>query len=489
MQCSACRAVFSNGLGICPRCKASLPQAAKAEFANSSPKAGKTMPSSVESFAAPMLATNEPGPASESAKPSRLVEFPGTARTPNHPQWRKDLSERVRQIQERRAREAARGPESNQKRRATTVTSTHTEQAKGHPLGLVSVETPTNPLVIAALKRIERARQPMVNASARPRSGGGAATAVARVIEEHYQPEPQLPPALPAEPAICIAEEEPPVITDHVTTQATVVTTTAAAASAPLLPRALNLVVIAPKPQPFIKPQSIETPVQLPEPEIKETVPVAAQEELPMKEEAVVAAVTEAPIATPAAVKATSAADSPPVTVVRPPRRVFDGVVDDAMLARREAIHSSASPVLEQPLFEGADDRASLRSRVVGSLIDLLIVTFLASPFAAIIELTNGNWSDIRVLASMIGIYAVMMFLYLSIATLLAGRTWGMSLVSVHPADVRNGLAPSTKQAVVRSLVYMVSLAAGGLGLLYAFLDAEGRTAHDHLSGTVVLHD
>ncbi|MEJ7710477.1 MAG: hypothetical protein WKF84_11575 [Pyrinomonadaceae bacterium] len=51
----------------------------------------------------------------------------------------------------------------------------------------------------------------------------------------------------------------------------------------------------------------------------------------------------------------------------------------------------------------------------------------------------------------MLGIFAVIMFLYLSIATLLAGRTWGMSLVSIHPADVRTGLAPTTKQAVVRT--------------------------------------
>ena len=28
MQCSACRAVFSNGLDNCPRCKTSLPQQA-----------------------------------------------------------------------------------------------------------------------------------------------------------------------------------------------------------------------------------------------------------------------------------------------------------------------------------------------------------------------------------------------------------------------------------------------------------------------------
>jgi len=37
---------------------------------------------------------------------SRLIEFPGVTRRPV-PQWRKELGERVREVQERRARESA----------------------------------------------------------------------------------------------------------------------------------------------------------------------------------------------------------------------------------------------------------------------------------------------------------------------------------------------------------------------------------------------
>jgi uncharacterized RDD family membrane protein YckC len=33
----------------------------------------------------------------------------------------------------------------------------------------------------------------------------------------------------------------------------------------------------------------------------------------------------------------------------------------------------------------------------------------------------------------------------------------------------------------------MLSLATLGLGLLYSLFDAEGRTAHDILSGTVIV--
>src|SRR5467141_3215293 len=45
-------------------------------------------------------------PPMEARPPSRLIEFPGVTRRAV-PQWRKELSERVREVQERRAREAA----------------------------------------------------------------------------------------------------------------------------------------------------------------------------------------------------------------------------------------------------------------------------------------------------------------------------------------------------------------------------------------------
>jgi uncharacterized RDD family membrane protein YckC len=116
-------------------------------------------------------------------------------------------------------------------------------------------------------------------------------------------------------------------------------------------------------------------------------------------------------------------------------------------------------------------------------------VAFASSPFAAIIELTNGNWADPRVWASMGGIVLVVMFLYLTASTALAGRTWGMSLVSVRTVDANTGNFPTTWQCVRRALAYMFSLATLGLGLLYALIDAEGRTVHDLLSGTAVVKD
>src|SRR5712692_5047006 len=89
----------------------------------------------------------------EQQRPSTLLEFPGTARAV--PEWRKQLSQRVREVQERKAREAAE------------------ELAAAQEAGLVSCalpsaqlelvpdleQQPVNPIVSKVLERLERARR------------------------------------------------------------------------------------------------------------------------------------------------------------------------------------------------------------------------------------------------------------------------------------------------------------------------------------------
>ncbi|HEU4767631.1 MAG TPA: RDD family protein, partial [Pyrinomonadaceae bacterium] len=82
-----------------------------------------------------------------------MIEFPGVSRS-SVPEWRKEISERVREVQERRAREAAREAADAERQRM--------ESADNPPqLELLPpAEMPAiNPLVVAALKRIERAHQ------------------------------------------------------------------------------------------------------------------------------------------------------------------------------------------------------------------------------------------------------------------------------------------------------------------------------------------
>ncbi|HEY0404422.1 MAG TPA: RDD family protein [Pyrinomonadaceae bacterium] len=334
---------------------------------------------------------------------STLIEFPGVSR--NKPQWRKDLSERVREIQERRGRDGG------------TRETANVAQQQQHATQLGLVPQPNapavNPIVAAALKRLERARQPIARSRA---TMGGAATAVARVADEQYQLEEKrdlelgalmLPAPLTETDTEQLPEEKP--------------------AEAP---RERTLVVVPPSPQ---------------------------QQSLP---------------ATPTQASMDEAQNA-----------ITQGLDAEAFADLDEAALDAA------PAVEPYDDRAPVIKRLVGSFIDLLVVAFASSPFAAIIELTNGDWSDLRVASSMGGIFLTIMFLYLTASTALAGRTWGMSLLSIRAVDADSGLPPTTRQSIGRALLYMLSLASFGLGILYALFDAESRTAHDRLSGTAVVHE
>lgn len=463
MQCPACRVVYSNGLELCPRCKtpaASVPEPEprRIEAAAASPVASSPQPP-LQISAAAEQSTDRKADADDSSIATRvqkeskaasvniktaastLIEFPGAGRA-SRPQWRKDLTERVREIQERRAREATHEnqhaaheslqsfvetPRPSQNPQTTTSANLSPDVPEKLPstLGLVPSSTdpaPVNPLVVAALRRIERARQsvPSSNTQTRARSSmsnAATATAVARVQEEHYQPEAELQ----ASTAVELPEPSvlPPVAHPIESGQA-----------AETVARAHNLVVV---------------PAH---------------------------SITEEKENTTA------------TTTTTLPQRIVTEVVDDALLTRLDAQQVEA---LHHEAFD--QERASVQARLMSGVADVLVVAFASTPFAAIIELTNGNWTDLRVVASMSGIVALVMFLYLTASTAFAGRTWGMSLVSLRAVDVETGVLPTTKQALIRAFVYMLSLAACGLGLFYALFDAEGRTAHDHLSGTIVVRD
>lgn len=415
MQCPSCRAVYSNGLEVCPRCKTPASKSPTETITEPNLTSQESIALSASSAGVSVGEEIEASPARATAQASStLIEFPGVSRA-SRPQWRKELSERVREIQERRARDAeAETAEASQRR----VSQPAAEMAAPQ-LGLVPQQDapPVNPIVEAALKRLERARQSHPPMS-RPRTsmGGAAAAAIARVDEEQYQTD--LKPTLAQVPA------PSPVPAPEASQSSTVEKTLETKSVEPA--REHSLIIV-----PALPATKVAAPVSKPD-----------------------------------------------------TRRLVSESVEKAATASVDKASTGAE--FEEEIY---DDRAPVLSRVAGSVIDILVVAFASSPFAAIIELTNGNWNDWRVLASMGGIVLVVMFLYLTAATALAGRTWGMSLVSLRAVDADTGLPPTTKQSVGRALLYILSLITLGLGILYALFDAEGRTAHDYLSGTAVVRE
>ncbi|HEU4435155.1 MAG TPA: RDD family protein [Pyrinomonadaceae bacterium] len=150
-------------------------------------------------------------PSQPRERKSTLIEFPGVARS-SVPEWRKELSERVREVQERRAREAAREAAENERLRAETATNPPQLEL------LPPAEMPAiNPLVAAALRRIERAHQTAPTETRHTRSTLATAIAYAPAREENEMNETVGPPTtqLTFEPEIAVEEQPPAVEKSH----------------------------------------------------------------------------------------------------------------------------------------------------------------------------------------------------------------------------------------------------------------------------------
>jgi uncharacterized RDD family membrane protein YckC len=388
---------------------------------------------------------------------STLIEFPGV----NRPAWRRELSERFREIQQKRAREAdtdaGTAPSAAAEQSQTTLEDARAA-AKGRAaesaskqLGLVPTpdEPELNPLVAAALARIERARAS--TRATRPTAGRGqAATAAARVVEEQPVQEVPEPVAPPPPPLVVVQPKQTP----------------------------------KPEPQPTMK---AEPAVAEPRVEVTEAPAAVAQTPAPKtvvtrEVEAVAEPVIKSEVAQAAPQSSVSAEAEAQSSSSRQPRHI-SGVLDEFWLERQGI---ELLPKVEEKELT-YDDRAPRFKRMAASVIDLIIVAFLCAPFAAAIELSIGNWNDPRVSSSMALIAALVMFLYHTCSVALAGRTLGMRFSSLHIVDARKACVPTTGQCARRALAFMLSLVTGGLGILYSLFDAEGRTLHDLLSGTVVV--
>jgi uncharacterized RDD family membrane protein YckC/predicted nucleic acid-binding Zn-ribbon protein len=143
MQCPSCGALFKKRSMKCPECGLFRNKSS----AKPSQEAQSDQPAKVEE-----TRVTKPRQKARAKPTPSLIEFPRANKAPI-PQWRKELGERVREVQERRAREAT--LEAEKERIQATEGPTRTS-----PLLelLPQAELPTmNPLVVAALRRIERA--------------------------------------------------------------------------------------------------------------------------------------------------------------------------------------------------------------------------------------------------------------------------------------------------------------------------------------------
>jgi uncharacterized RDD family membrane protein YckC len=459
MQCAVCSEEYTDEFDECPGClmAESAPRDTPLEADDldlPEPDAPRPAPQAN----APDMTDNSnvTTRATQAPNNSTLIEFPGANR--NRPAWRKELSERFREIQQKRAREADIDAAPSAERSHPTLddaraaAKSKAAESASKQLGLVPTpdEPELNPLVAAALRRIERARAS--EAVARSTSGRGqAATAAARVVEE--QPVQEVPEPIAPPPPLVVVQPKQPVKVEP-----------------PPAPKVEPAAASA-----FVEETKSPTAVaQTPTTQTAATREVEAVAEPSKKSE-----VAQAAPQLQATVEVEAEAQS---SSSRQPRHI-SGVLDEFWLERQGI---ELLPKVEEKELT-YDDRAPRFKRMAAAFVDLLAVALLCAPFAAAIELSIGNWHDPRVSSSMALIAALVMFLYHTCSVALAGRTPGMRVGALHVVDARKACVPTTGQCARRAVVYMLSLATGGLGLLYSLFDAEGRTAHDILSGTVVI--
>jgi len=382
MQCPSCGTLHEIELGQCPVCQA---------FSNTKNAFGST-----DSAETPTTASNgEQIPPSN----SKLIEFPGVSRS-SVPQWRKDLSDRVREVHEKRAREAALEGAEEQSRG-------HAHAASVAPqLELLpqADAAPPNPIVTAALRRIERAHhaEQGVNRSTRPLG----AVALAYANDGEYGAE--------AMPEFEI---------------------TGADACSSLEPQQFDgLPEIEPIPS-----EKVHNLVVVPP-------PVTRKDTERTKPK---------------------------------PRRLI--VENDPALNYLDSIPTSVR--VEVAKYQ----HAPAFTRLVGAVVDLMLVALLCTPFAALVVLTNGNWRELKVAVAAAAVFSVMSFFYFTISTALTGRTLGMRLLSLRIVDARTGLIPTGKQSAGRALVFLGTILTLGLASLYVLIDRDKQTAHDRLARTTVI--
>ncbi|HEX8639455.1 MAG TPA: RDD family protein, partial [Pyrinomonadaceae bacterium] len=145
--------------------------------------------------------------------------------------------------------------------------------------------------------------------------------------------------------------------------------------------------------------------------------------------------------------------------------------------------------IVETAEAEESDDLAPFAMRFNAGLFDLIIGSFASFILLAPFMLAGGEWMTFTGLLAFAATLSVVMFIYLTTAVGMFGRSIGMRLFSLELVDVEENEYPTFHQAAVSSSVYLLSLVFGGIGFLTIPFNEEKRAVHDIVSGTIVVKE
>jgi uncharacterized RDD family membrane protein YckC len=131
-------------------------------------------------------------------------------------------------------------------------------------------------------------------------------------------------------------------------------------------------------------------------------------------------------------------------------------------------------------------DRSILLSRILGGLVDFVVVLICSIPFFFTLNyLSRPEDMNHFTLSMMAGIPILIYHLYSLLFLCFAGQTVGMMIAEIQVIDAQNDL-PSHMQAIRRTLVFLLTLFSG-IFLLWPVFHRKCRGLQDILSGTEVV--
>lgn len=186
----------------------------------------------------------------------------------------------------------------------------------------------------------------------------------------------------------------------------------------------------------------------------------------------------------PESVKPVKSAESTGKAKPKSPETVINEVtlvdLDEILnLQEKEAAATPTRKVL-------GPDRSILLSRILGGLVDFVVVLICSIPFFFTLNyLSRPEDMNHFTLFMMAGIPILIYHLYSLLFLCFAGQTIGMMIAEIQVIDAQSDL-PSHMQAIRRTLVFLLTLFSG-IFLLWPVFHRKCRGLQDILSGTEVV--
>lgn len=171
---------------------------------------------------------------------------------------------------------------------------------------------------------------------------------------------------------------------------------------------------------------------------------------------------------------------------IAPPSVPFESAEID-----RIRIHVSQDSAINAQINvqDDIEDLAPFSMRFGAGLFDLIIGAFIAMILTSPFILAGGDWSTSGGLLLFVGVWAVVLFLYMTACVGFVGKTLGMRLFSLELVDAFENEYPTLQQAAINSAVYLITLPLAGAGFVTMLYNEENRALHDLLSGTIQVRE